>query len=173
MNSLIYQHRAALEGLCRRYGVQRLEVFGSAAVGGELSEGSDLDFLVEFASPPPGGYADASFGLLESLEALSGKPVALVVASAIRTRSSSRRLSKPEPCFMQLEAKKYLYDIQQAAQQIVDFTASRDISPAGPPARPSPGFGRRTRDTEAQKNEANFPTSRKQLVFNSLAQLKF
>jgi uncharacterized protein len=84
MNSLIYQHRAALEGLCRRYGVRRLEVFGSSAAGPELSEGSDVDFLVEFASPPPGGYADAYFGLLESLEALFGKPVDLIVASAIR-----------------------------------------------------------------------------------------
>jgi uncharacterized protein len=84
MNSLIYQQRTALDGLCRTYGVRRLEVFGSAAAGAELSEKSDLDFLVKFASPPPGGYADAYFGLLESLEALFGKPVELVVASAIR-----------------------------------------------------------------------------------------
>jgi uncharacterized protein len=84
MNSLVYEHRAALAGLCRRYGVRRLEVFGSAATGDNFSGRSDLDFLVEFASPPPGGYADAYFGLLESLEALFGKPVDLVVDSAIR-----------------------------------------------------------------------------------------
>jgi hypothetical protein len=45
---------------------------------------SDMDFLVEFDPLPPGGYADAYFGLLESLEALCGSPVDLVVASAIR-----------------------------------------------------------------------------------------
>jgi hypothetical protein len=61
-----------------------LEVFGSATKGQEGSGESDLDFLVEFDSPPPGGYANAYFGLLESLEALYGKPVDLVVASAIR-----------------------------------------------------------------------------------------
>jgi hypothetical protein len=61
-----------------------LEVFGSATKGREGSAEGDLDFLVEFDSPPPGGYADAYFGLLESLEALYGKPVDLVVASAIR-----------------------------------------------------------------------------------------
>ena len=84
MKSLLSQHRSELEALCRRYGVRRLEVFGSVAKGQERSGESDLDFLVEFDSPPPGGYANAYFGLLESLEALYGKPVDLVVASAIR-----------------------------------------------------------------------------------------
>jgi hypothetical protein len=84
MNPVLSQHRSELEALCRRYGVRRLEVFGSAARGREGSGGSDFDFLVEFDSPPPGGYANAYFGLLESLEALCGKPVDLVVASAIR-----------------------------------------------------------------------------------------
>ncbi len=84
MNLLLEQHRTQLEALCRRYGVQRLEVFGSAATGLAQSGESDLDFLVEFGPLPPGGYADAYFGLLESLEALYGRPVDLVVASAIR-----------------------------------------------------------------------------------------
>ncbi len=84
MNLLVEQHRTQLEALCRRYGVRRLEVFGSAATGLAQSGESDLDFLVEFEPLPPGGYADAYFGLLESLEALYGRPVDLVVASAIR-----------------------------------------------------------------------------------------
>ncbi len=84
MNLLVEQHRTQLEALCRRYGVRRLELFGSAATGLAQSGGSDLDFLVEFDLLPPGGYADAYFGLLESLEALYGRPVDLVVASAIR-----------------------------------------------------------------------------------------
>ncbi len=84
MNLLLEQHRTQLEALCRRYGVRRLEVFGSAATGLAQSGESDLDFLVEFDPLPPGGYADAYFGLLESLEALYGRPVDLVVASAIR-----------------------------------------------------------------------------------------
>jgi hypothetical protein len=84
MNSALTQHRSELEALCRRYGVQRLEIFGSAAKGQEKPGESDLDFLVEFDSPPPGGYANAYFGLLESLEELYGRPVDLVVASAIR-----------------------------------------------------------------------------------------
>ncbi|HEX9763745.1 MAG TPA: nucleotidyltransferase domain-containing protein [Candidatus Acidoferrales bacterium] len=84
MSFLFEQHRAQLEALCRSYGVRRLEVFGSAAAGLARAEEGDLDFLVEFQPFPPGGYADAYFGLLEALETLCGKPVDLVVTSAIR-----------------------------------------------------------------------------------------
>jgi predicted nucleotidyltransferase len=84
MNSVLAEHRTELEALCCRYSVRRLELFGSAATGLERTGGSDLDFLVEFGPLPHGGYADAYFGLLESLEALYGRPVDLVVASAIR-----------------------------------------------------------------------------------------
>jgi predicted nucleotidyltransferase len=45
---------------------------------------SDLDFLVEFEPRPPCGYADAYFGLLDSLEKLLGRPVDLVVHSSIK-----------------------------------------------------------------------------------------
>jgi len=78
------QRRVELEAVCRRYGVRRLELFGSAATGQDRPGESDLDFLVEFGPLPPGGYADAYFGLLESLEELFGRTVDLVVPSAIR-----------------------------------------------------------------------------------------
>ena len=78
------QRRVELEAVCRRYGVHRLELFGSAATGRDRPGESDLDFLVEFGPLPPGGYADAYFGLLESLEELFGRTVDLVVPSAIR-----------------------------------------------------------------------------------------
>lgn len=84
MKIALASHRAELEGLCRRHGVRRLELFGSAATGRDRPEESDLDFLVEFERPPSGGYANAYFGLLESLETLFNRPVDLVVASAIK-----------------------------------------------------------------------------------------
>jgi predicted nucleotidyltransferase len=84
MSPAITERRMEIDALCRRYGVNRLELFGSAAAGREREGQSDLDFLVEFRLDPPGGYADAYFGLLESLEGLLGRPVDLVVASAIR-----------------------------------------------------------------------------------------
>jgi hypothetical protein len=80
----IDERRAEIEQLCRRYRVQRLDLFGSAAGGGFRPDESDLDFLVEFHADARGpGYADRYFGLLESLEELFHRPVDLVVASAI------------------------------------------------------------------------------------------
>jgi len=84
MSPAIAEHRTELEALCRRYCVRRLELFGSAAVGKERAGESDFDFLVEFGPFASGDYANAYFGLLESLQALLGRPVDLVVASAIR-----------------------------------------------------------------------------------------
>ena len=80
------EHAAALADLCRRHGVQRLELFGSAATGRDDPAHSDLDFLVEFEPIPDGRYADAYFDVLEGLEAMFRRPVDLVVASAIRNR---------------------------------------------------------------------------------------
>jgi len=74
-----------LEGICRRLGVRRLELFGSAASGNFRTEDSDLDLLVEFEPEAiDDAYADHYFELLESLEYMFGRPIDLVVDSAIR-----------------------------------------------------------------------------------------
>jgi uncharacterized protein len=80
----ISSHRQELEDLCRRFHVPRLGLFGSVTGDDFDAERSDLDFLVEF-DPPPGGYADAFFGLKEALEALFGRNVDLVEPGAIRS----------------------------------------------------------------------------------------
>ena len=73
-----------LKRLCLIYGVRRLDLFGSASTSlYELGE-SDLDFLVEFQPAALDAYADAYFGMLEALGRLFGRPVDLVVASAIK-----------------------------------------------------------------------------------------
>ena len=84
MNSLVAERREELEALCRQYDVKQLELFGSAATDNDLQPESDLDFLVEFRPALRGLYADAYFGLLESLQALYKRPVDLVVASAVQ-----------------------------------------------------------------------------------------
>jgi predicted nucleotidyltransferase len=80
----ITQRQAELKALCRRFAVNRLEIFGSAVSGGFQALHSDLDFLVEFQERDSPGYADRYFGLLESLEQLFGRPVDLIVDSAVR-----------------------------------------------------------------------------------------
>ena len=73
-----------LNRLCVASSVRRLDLFGSASTGRYDAEGSDLDFLVEFQPSALNAYADAYFGLLEALGRLFGRPVDLIVESAIR-----------------------------------------------------------------------------------------
>ena len=80
----VQAYAVELRELCIRYGVSRLEIFGSAATGQFRDEDSDLDFLVEFLPLAVVNYADNYFGLLEGLEALFSRPVDLVVELSIR-----------------------------------------------------------------------------------------
>ena len=84
MIRVIEKHTAELDELCHRYRVRRLELFGSTATFRDQTETSDLDFLVEFQPLPAGAYADTYFGLLDALKRLFGRPVDLVVGSAIQ-----------------------------------------------------------------------------------------
>lgn len=80
----IEEHRGAIEELCRRFRVGRLELFGSAAAGRFDPQSSDLDFLVEFEELRANEYADAYFGLLEELEKLFRREVDLVVDQSVK-----------------------------------------------------------------------------------------
>jgi len=80
----IEQRRSELEAPCRRFGVRRLEVFGSAVTRAFRAELSDLDFLVEFDAASGAGCAGRYFGLLESLQQLFERRVDLVVESAVK-----------------------------------------------------------------------------------------
>jgi uncharacterized protein len=61
-----------------------LEVFGSAAGARFDPDSSDLDFLVDFVPASHGVLADRYLGLLEALESLFGRPIDLVMTTAIR-----------------------------------------------------------------------------------------
>jgi uncharacterized protein len=84
MDNLIEEKRQELERACRRHGVRRIDLFGSAARPDFDPARSDLDFLVTFQELDSNQYADAYFGLLEDLQALFQRPVDLVVDSAIQ-----------------------------------------------------------------------------------------
>ena len=85
MNSLVEDKIKDLTKLCAKYRVRRLEFFGSAVVEDHIDpQISDLDFLVEFLPLQFGEYADAYFGLLESLKYLFGRPIDLVMIHAIK-----------------------------------------------------------------------------------------
>jgi predicted nucleotidyltransferase len=85
MNALIEERRAALAALCRRFGVKRLYLFGSAAGERFDAQHSDFDFLVAMHDrQPTGGYADRVLGLADALEQLFGRHVDLVTEESLR-----------------------------------------------------------------------------------------
>jgi predicted nucleotidyltransferase len=92
MQADIDKKRNALTAICRRYGVTRLEVFGSAArsVGFDPNR-SDADFLVSF-EPAARNDLAAFAELKEALEKLLGRPVDLVEREALEvSRNFIRR----------------------------------------------------------------------------------
>ena len=79
MIGLIEQHREQIAELCRRYRVERLDVFGSAVKNTFKPKSSDLDFIVQFQSPGERGYALRYLDFAESLEALFQRPVDVLI----------------------------------------------------------------------------------------------
>ncbi len=84
MIPFVEQHRSALEALCRKYHVARLDLFGSAADGKFDLQRSDLDFLVEFQPDAPMGPFHQYFDFLAELKQLFGCPVDLVEGRAMK-----------------------------------------------------------------------------------------
>lgn len=84
MHAHVETRRPAIAEVCRRFGVRRLDVFGSATAGGFDPQRSDVDVLVQFgsvgAADPMGEY----FGLKTQLESVLGRPVDLLVDGAVR-----------------------------------------------------------------------------------------
>ena len=93
-DGIIASHAAQLRELCERFGVQRLEVFGSAATGRFDPARSDLDFLVEYEDDPSRDPYETFFGLLEGLESLFGRKVDLVNARRIENPYFLRRVNE-------------------------------------------------------------------------------
>lgn len=141
-----------IERLCREHRVERLELFGSAASGRFRDGESDLDFLVTFErDAPSGGFGGPPVGLALALEALFGLPVDLVEEAAIRNpyfrqgvdaeprtllyaspdappRTPPPAHPVPEASRMELQTKKLLYDISQAAGEIIAFTEGKTFA---------------------------------------------
>jgi len=80
---LLAIHQDAIATLCRKHGVNRLEVFGSAARGDFVTGTSDVDFVVEFADQNWEGSFKRYMGLKLDLEDLLETPVDLVEPAAV------------------------------------------------------------------------------------------
>ena len=84
MLPLIEAHRSEIAELCRRYQVQRLDVFGSAARGTDFDPArSDVDLLVRYL-PEREPDLFRHFELRDALADRLGRPVDLVIETAVR-----------------------------------------------------------------------------------------
>ena len=84
MHPAIAQHLPAISGICLRFHIRRLEVFGSAARASDFNPAhSDADFLVEFAQDAQLGLRDF-FGAKQALEMQLGRGVDLVESGSVR-----------------------------------------------------------------------------------------
>lgn len=82
MHSIIEAQREEVHRLCRRFGVQRLDLFGSATGDTFDPQRSDIDFVVEFVPGVPDLFT-RYFGLNEALAKVFGRKVDLVMAGAM------------------------------------------------------------------------------------------
>ena len=83
MIDLIEHHRPEVATLCLRFGVQSLDVFGSAADGAFDPVRSDIDFLVTFSAEDQRNLFHRYFELQESLEKLFDRKVDLVSTASL------------------------------------------------------------------------------------------
>ncbi|WP_440998064.1 nucleotidyltransferase family protein [Arhodomonas sp. SL1] len=88
MHPLIARKRQDIIATCQRYGVRRLEVFGSAARGIDFDADqrhSDVDFLVEFSPDSPAATSLRDYLAFRSeLEGILGRPVDLLSTDSIK-----------------------------------------------------------------------------------------
>jgi hypothetical protein len=85
MHPSLAEKRAAIAAICQRFGVRRLDVFGSAARGTDFDPArSDVDFLVEFDTDPRSARLADWLDLKSALEAVVGRSVDLVEQGTLR-----------------------------------------------------------------------------------------
>lgn len=88
--------RDRLEQLCRKHGIVRLAVFGSAVRGGSSAE-SDIDLLVEFI---PGRHVGLRFiTVQEQLEELIGRKVDLNTSAFLSPYFRDRVVAEALPLY--------------------------------------------------------------------------
>ena len=80
----IAERRSEIADICRRFGVRRLAVFGSAAREDDFDPArSDVDFLVAY-EPAANAELGDYFALRDALAAAVGRPIDLVVEGGVR-----------------------------------------------------------------------------------------
>jgi hypothetical protein len=94
MIALLESKREAIAKVCARYGVTRLDAFGSALRDDFKPDESDLDLLVEFAPMEPYARVDAYFGIVDELRGLLNRKIDLVMVGAVKNPYIARDIER-------------------------------------------------------------------------------
>jgi hypothetical protein len=94
MIAAVENQREAIAALCRKYGVVRLYVFGSALSEDFRPSESDVDLLVEFGPMDGHSKAHAYFDMLEELRGILGTEIDLVMVGAVKNRYIARDIDR-------------------------------------------------------------------------------
>ena len=112
MHAEIESRKDLIAGICGRYRVTRLELFGSAARGTDFDpQTSDVDFLVEFEPPLLPDLFDRRAGMQEDLREVLGRDVDLIRTGTIRNRYRMATIGKRS---MQADALALFEDVVRA-----------------------------------------------------------
>ena len=94
MLRLSEKEKDSIREACKRHGVNRLDLFGSAT-GEEFDpESSDLDFVVSFKKRDVHDLFDRYFGLKEDLSRIFGRKVDVLMDGAIRNPYFARSVNE-------------------------------------------------------------------------------
>lgn len=108
MIDVVRQRNAEIAGICRRFGVLRLEIFGSASSGSAETAPADIDFLAFFADDYDfGPWLSQIFALQSALSELLEYPVDVVLEPALENRWFGREAGK---------TRQVIYDASQIAE---------------------------------------------------------
>jgi uncharacterized protein len=84
MITLIEQHREQIAELCRRYGVERLDVFGSVTTDKFDETTSDIDLIARFSRMNEPGIARRFVDFADRMEQLLNRPIDLLTDQPFR-----------------------------------------------------------------------------------------
>lgn len=106
---IIETHRDEVQRLCRQFGAQSLDVFGSAASEAFDPQRSDIDFVVDFGPGAQPDLFNRYFGLIEALAAVFGRKVELGMPGGMgSTPTSSTRPTARASLLMHARSPKCL-----------------------------------------------------------------
>lgn len=132
---IIDEKLPSLVSICRQNGVNRLDLFGSAARDEFEPTSSDLDFLVSFQDSESRAILDSYFNTLRRLEELFGRKVDLVMADSVTNPFLQESLDRDRIMLcerrggrvMAKNPKVFLHDAAMALAAISRYTAGKTL----------------------------------------------